>query len=89
MGEERQGADEVMNYKELAAYLKTSEGTLRHDVMDRRIPFIKIGARVRFSKKEIDKWLEERSRRAAGRVKRGNTGMGKHTGELFSSDNEG
>jgi excisionase family DNA binding protein len=64
MGEIKQASDEVMDYRGLAAYLKTAEGTLRHDVMARRIPFIKIGVRVRFSKREIDKWLESKSQGA-------------------------
>jgi len=53
-------ADEVMNYKGLAVYLKLSPGTLRHKVMRNEIPFIKIDGAVRFSKKVIDAWLEEK-----------------------------
>jgi excisionase family DNA binding protein len=74
MGEEKAGGDEVMNYKTLAVYLNIAEGTLRHYVMRDEIPFVKIGAHVRFLKGEIDKWLLERNRRPAvkgGTVKDG------------------
>jgi len=50
---------EVMSYKELSAYLKLSPDTLRHKVMQGKIPFFKIDGAVRFSKKDIDVWLEE------------------------------
>jgi excisionase family DNA binding protein len=69
MGEEKPQADEVMDYKALAVYLKLAEGTLRHYVMNRTIPFAKIGAHVRFLKPEIDRWLLERNRRPAGKGK--------------------
>ena len=75
MGEERPKADEVMDYRELAAYMKLAEGTLRHYVMDRSIPFVKVGSHVRFLKREIDKWLLERNRPPTGKLK-GGTGKG-------------
>jgi excisionase family DNA binding protein len=75
MGEEKPKADEVMDYRALAVYLKLAEGTLRHYVMDRTIPFVKVGSHVRFLKGEIDKWLLERNRRPAGMPK-GGTGKG-------------
>jgi excisionase family DNA binding protein len=67
MGEGKVPADEVMDYKALAAWLKLAEGTLRHYVMEGRLPFIKIGSHVRFLKPEIEKWLLERNRRPAGK----------------------
>jgi excisionase family DNA binding protein len=71
VGEEKTKTDEVMDCRTLAAYLKLAEGTLRHYVMDRSIPFVKVGSHVRFLKGEIDKWLLERNRRPAGRPKGG------------------
>jgi excisionase family DNA binding protein len=68
MGEEKLRVDEVMDYKALAAWLKLAEGTLRHYVMEGRLPFVKIGAHVRFLKPEIEKWLLERNRRPTGKV---------------------
>lgn len=50
--------DEVMDYRGLSAYVKLAHGTLRHKVMKGEIPFFKIGSSVRFSKKDIDVWLE-------------------------------
>jgi len=57
-------ADEVMSYKGLSAYLKLSQNTLRHKVMNGAIPFFKIDGAVRFSKTKIDAWLEEHHRGA-------------------------
>jgi excisionase family DNA binding protein len=67
VGEEKPQGDEVMDYKELAALLKLAEGTLRHYVMERTIPFVKIGAHVRFLKPEIEKWLLERNYQPVGK----------------------
>jgi excisionase family DNA binding protein len=67
MGEEKPQADEVMDYRALAAYIKLAEGTLRRYVMKGAIPFVKIGAHVRFLKPEIEKWLLELNRRPAGK----------------------
>jgi excisionase family DNA binding protein len=61
--------EEVMSYKALAGYLGIAEGTLRHYVMRGEIPFVKIGAHVRFLKAEIETWLLERNRRPGGKVK--------------------
>jgi len=55
--------NEVMSYKGLSAYLKLSHGYLRHKVMRNEIPFFKIGYAVRFSKKQIDEWLQEHQRK--------------------------
>jgi excisionase family DNA binding protein len=49
----------IFTYNELAEYLKVQPGTLRKWVMDKKIPFIKIGGKsVRFKKTDIDNWLE-------------------------------
>jgi excisionase family DNA binding protein len=69
-GEERTGGqtadpasrEEVFNYHGLAAYLKIPEGTLRHWVIEGRIPFSKLGFHVRFSKSVIDQWFKEHQR---------------------------
>jgi excisionase family DNA binding protein len=75
--------DEVMDYRGLSLYLKVAPGTLRHWVMKGKIPCLKIGRNVRFSKKHIAVWLEEHRqelrRTQAGKDREsGNTG-----GELF------
>ena len=53
-------ADDVMDYHGLSAYLKIPQGSLRHMVMRNQIPYSKIGRSVRFAKKDIDIWLEEK-----------------------------
>jgi len=63
MKEAEQHNFEIMNYKELSVYLKLSPNTLRHKVMQGKIPFYKIDGSVRFSKKDIDAWLEEHYRK--------------------------
>jgi excisionase family DNA binding protein len=64
--------EEVFDYHGLAAYLKIPEGTLRHWVIEGRIPFSKLGVHVRFSRSVIDRWFKEHQRdcRIAGK-KRG------------------
>ncbi|GHV92366.1 hypothetical protein AGMMS50268_28690 [Spirochaetia bacterium] len=47
----------LMEYRDLARYLKMTEGTIRHWIMKDEVPCFKIGASVRFSRKQIDKWL--------------------------------
>jgi excisionase family DNA binding protein len=47
----------LMEYRDVARYLKMTEGTIRHWVMKDEVPCFKIGASVRFSRKQIDKWL--------------------------------
>jgi excisionase family DNA binding protein len=53
--------DEVMNYRGLSEYTKFAQGTLRHKVMRGEIPYIKIGRSVRFTKKDINAWLEKQA----------------------------
>ena len=87
--------DDVMNYKELSAYLKLSENTLRIKVMKGTIPSFKIDGAVRFSKKKIDEWLEGLQQggnlRPSGSVEV--RGSKKKTTEkksdFFSADSEG
>jgi excisionase family DNA binding protein len=54
--------EEVFDYHGLAAYLKIPEGTLRHWVIEGRVPFSKLGVHVRFSKRVIDQWFKEHHR---------------------------
>jgi excisionase family DNA binding protein len=63
--------DEVMDYRGLSLYLKIAPGTLRHWVMKGKIPCVKIGRNVRFSKKHIAAWLEGH-RKELRRAKAGN-----------------
>jgi len=76
--------NEVMNYKELSAYLKLSQGNLRQKVMNGKIPFFKIDGAVRFSKKKIDAWLEEHHKGAKRKQAHFPTGNVQNGGELFT-----
>jgi excisionase family DNA binding protein len=49
--------DDIFDYPGLAAYVKLAHGTLRHWVSAGKIPYIKLGSRVMFSRKEINAWL--------------------------------
>ena len=55
---------ELLNYQEVSRLLKRSVNTLRKDVSNHRIPFIKLGKRgrgsVRFSRQDIEKWIESK-----------------------------
>ena len=50
-------AQKLLSIGELASYLGVKVNTLYSWVHTRRIPYIKVGRLVRFSNKEIDKWL--------------------------------
>jgi len=47
-----------LNIEELAAMLKISEQTIRRYVLNKTIPFHKIGKAVRFRPSEIEKWID-------------------------------
>ena len=49
----------LFRYKELSDYLSTPVGTLRNMVCYRKIPYKKIGGRIYFDKKSIDRWLDK------------------------------
>ncbi len=50
----------IMDVKELAAYLKISVDGVYAMVRERKIPYYKVGRRVRFDLVEINAWLEQR-----------------------------
>lgn len=50
-------AMETMNYKEAAAFLKITEGTLRNWVSTGRITPRKLGKRVLFFREELESWI--------------------------------
>ncbi len=54
---------DVMNAKELAAYLGLAEATVYKYAERRDIPFTKVGSLLRFPKWIIDRWLAERATR--------------------------
>jgi excisionase family DNA binding protein len=49
----------LLTAAEVAALTGFAEGTIRHFVSQRRIPFVRISARcVRFRRSDIESWLE-------------------------------
>ena len=50
----------LLTYKELAEQLNMSSATLRIWVMNKKVPYIKIGRLVRFDLDIIDEWLESK-----------------------------
>lgn len=56
--------DALMTITELARYLKIPKGSIYNMVYERKIPYIKIGKRLRFIKSEIDEWIRHKSIRA-------------------------
>jgi len=49
---------EYLTIKELAPYIRRSEGACRNLVLRRAIPFRKPAGRLLFSKSEIDFWVK-------------------------------
>jgi excisionase family DNA binding protein len=55
-----QQPNEIWTPKETATYLRVQLSTIYKMVHERRIPFIKKFARLRFRKTAIDRWLESK-----------------------------
>jgi excisionase family DNA binding protein len=53
-------APELLTIPEVAELLKVSESTVRHLQQQRQIPFIKVGGSVRFTKSDVNSYLEKR-----------------------------
>jgi excisionase family DNA binding protein len=53
----------LLNCAEVAKYTGFTESRIRYETFLKRIPHIKIGRSVRFSKPAIDAWLESHSKK--------------------------
>ncbi|HOW27399.1 MAG TPA: helix-turn-helix domain-containing protein [Elusimicrobiota bacterium] len=51
---------EVMDIKELSAYLGIGKSKIYNLIRQKKIPAARIGRQYRFSKNVIDSWLQER-----------------------------
>ena len=51
----------ICNLKDISIYLNMSESTIRKFVREKRIPYFRIGYRIKFNLEKIDEWLEELS----------------------------
>lgn len=61
----------IMTLKEVAEYLRIHQTTLRKLIRRGEILGFKIGSDYRFRRDEIEKWLAEKQRSAAGAFKVG------------------
>ena len=52
--------DEILDIKGASAFLKTSEGRIYYEVFKKRIPHMKFGKSLRFSKKALMTWLKSK-----------------------------
>ena len=52
----------LMEIGEAAEYLRLKISRLRYEVFIKRIPHIKIGRSIRFSKPQLDSWLKEHTK---------------------------
>lgn len=51
---------QLLDKKEMAAALKLSVRTLEHMVLNKKIPYLKLGGPVRFDPKRVQDWLQTR-----------------------------
>lgn len=58
----------LLTVPEAAAYLRVKPRTVYQWVWRRRIPFLKAGSAVRFSRAELDVWLSRRNRKETHRA---------------------
>jgi len=55
--------DEILTIKEVAEYLKLAEKTAYRLVAEGKLPGFKVGGSWRFNKAEINRWIEQQSKR--------------------------
>ena len=51
-------AMELLTIQEASEFLKMKESWIRSAIFKRAIPYIKMGALIRFNKTELHRWLE-------------------------------
>lgn len=49
----------ICNIKELSNYLQTSIPQIRKLVREKKIPYFRVGNRIKFDLNEINKWIEK------------------------------
>lgn len=60
------GDDEMMSRQELADWLKVCIGAIDRWCRKEGLPFIKVGRRVRFRRRDVEAWLAKRSQNGGG-----------------------
>jgi len=63
LAERGKSVDEsILTMSEIKAYLRVSEPTIYRYIKNHGLPYRKIGKQKRFSKKDIDKWLDSQQK---------------------------
>jgi len=59
---EKQQIEPLVNIQEAARYLGCRENSIRIWVIQKRIPFLKVGSRLRFRLSKLERWAEENAK---------------------------
>ena len=54
----------LMTIADLAEKMRLTESTIRKYVLEKSVPYIKIGAAVRFRPTEIEQWMDAKKKNA-------------------------
>ncbi|HOX59356.1 MAG TPA: helix-turn-helix domain-containing protein [Candidatus Paceibacterota bacterium] len=63
---QQSGDDEMMSRQELADWLKVCVGAIDRYCRKEKLPFIKVGRRVLFRRRDVERWLEKRLKNGEG-----------------------
>ena len=58
LNEKAKPTRELMDIQQAAEYIGQKEGTLRHWVRTRKVPFFKVNGSVKFRRSKLDKWID-------------------------------
>ena len=61
MYKEIEGGPNLISIQQAAEYLGITVGTIYQWRSQHKIPYIKVGRRVKFKKEQLDQWLAERT----------------------------
>ena len=61
MYKEIEGGPNLISIQQAAEYLRITVGTIYQWRSQHKIPYIKVGRRVKFKKEQLDQWLTERT----------------------------
>ena len=60
------GTQRLVDINAVAVYLSLTPAAISHMVQRHQIPFVRLGRRVRFDLRQIDRWVERQQFEAAG-----------------------
>jgi len=61
MNKEIEGGPNLISIQQASEYLGITVGTIYQWRSQHKIPYIKVGRRVKFKKEQLDQWLTERT----------------------------